>query len=95
MDADINLLVNNFKELWKSGRSAHLDLDTHAGQAWIGLRVRLGHAHQPHHEHQSRTRNSPSRQRRRLRRAAARQEATEQVATVASEAEEAIAHGFG
>ena len=51
MDAEIDILVNNFRRLWQSGHSAHLDLDTHAGQAWIGLCVRLengatGHHHQ-------------------------------------------------
>ena len=70
MDADIDLLVKNFKQLLKNGRSAHLDADCHAGQAWIGLHVRLGHVRD--HEHGLRTRNGPSRQRRRMRRAAAR-----------------------
>jgi hypothetical protein len=83
MDAEIDILVNNFKQLWQSGRSAHLDIDTHAGQAWIGLRVRLGHQAGPHHQQQvhSKTgaRNSPSRQRRRIRRAAAREKAAEEV----------------
>ena len=80
MDADIDLFVRNFKELWKSGRSAHLNLDTHAGEAWIGLRVRLGHTGQHHHRHEPerKTRNSPSRQRRRLRRAAAREKVVEE-----------------
>ena len=63
MDADIDLFVRKFKELWKSGRSAHLNLDTHGGEAWIWFRVRIGHAvQQPHHQHKERTRNSPSRQ---------------------------------
>ena len=80
MDADIDLLVKNFKQLLKSGRSAHLDADCHAGQAWIGLHVRLGHVHD--HEHGLRTRNGPSRQRRRMRRAAARQQAAEEAVKV-------------
>ena len=75
MAAEIDLLVNNFKQLWQSGRSAHLDMETHAGQAWIGLRVRLGHPGVPHHQQQGHSkrgaRNSPSKQRRRIRRAAA------------------------
>ena len=79
MDAEIDILVNNFRRLWKSGHSAHLDLDTHAGEAWIGLRVRLGHARAGHQVHpQAKSRNSPSRQCRRIRRATARkQEADE------------------
>ena len=87
MDAEIDLLLNNFKQLLKSGRSAHLDLDCHAGQAWIGLHVRLGHLHD--HQHQARTRNGPSRQRRRMRRAAARQQSAEKAAAVVKEAEKA------
>ena len=56
------------------GLSAHLDLDTHAGDAWVGLRVRLGQEPGLHH-HQiqpRKTRDGPARQRRRARRAAAR-----------------------
>ena len=51
--------------------------------AWIGLRVRLGHPAGPHHQQQvhfkTEARNSPSRQRRRIRRAAAREKAAEEV----------------
>ena len=36
-----------FHQLWKAGDTAHLDLDIHAGQAWIGLRTPLGHSGQP------------------------------------------------
>ena len=36
-----------FHQLWKAGDTAHLDLDTHAGQAWIGLRTPLGYFGQP------------------------------------------------
>ena len=54
-------------------------VDTHAGQAWVDLLVRLGHApgpqqHQPHQpglQKLSKVRNGPSRQRRRARRNAA------------------------
>ena len=59
-----------FKSLWYSGIDAHLDVDTHAGQAWVGLRVGLGH---PPHPHVQRKKESPSRHRRRARRAEARQ----------------------
>ena len=87
---DIDNLVKNFKQLWKSGRSAHLDLESHAGETWMGLRVRLGHVDQHHHElqPQRQTRNGPSRQRRRMRRAAARENAAaaEKVASNESEA---------
>jgi hypothetical protein len=76
MDAEIDILVKNFKQLWQSGHSVHLDLDSHAGQAWIGLRVRLGHVAVPQHQHQVHSkgsRNSHSRQSRRVRRAAERE----------------------
>ena len=32
-----------------AGETAHLDLDTHAGEAWVGLRVQLGGP--VHHQH--------------------------------------------
>ena len=94
MEADIDLFIRNFKELWKSGRSAHLNLDAHAGEAWIGLRVRLGHTGQRHHHHQheGKTRDSPSRQRRRLRRAAAREKAAEEAAIGTEGAEKAASN---
>ena len=37
-----------FHQLWQAGDTAYLNLDTHAGQAWIGLRTPLGHSGQPH-----------------------------------------------
>ena len=73
--------------------TAHLDVDTHAGQAWVGLRVQLGHApghlhcqpHRPLFQAQKKT-FSPSRQRCRARRAAAQTaNAEETVNTEASE----------
>ena len=61
--------------MWRSRQDAHLDLECRAGQAWVGLRVRLGQEpglQQP--PKKQRNRNTPSRQRRRARRAAARGE---------------------
>ena len=82
---ELNTFVFKFKHLWKSGLDAHLDLECHAGQAWVGIRVRLGHEPEPHHHHHPhippqprRTRDGPSRQRRRARRAAAREEHAEE-----------------
>ena len=40
---ELETFVDKFRRLWKAGRDAHLDLESHAGQAWVGLRVRLGH----------------------------------------------------
>ena len=31
-----------FHQAWKAGVTAHLDLEIHAGQAWVGLRAPLG-----------------------------------------------------
>ena len=80
--AELDSFVYKFHQLWSAGHSAHLDLDTHAGRAWVGLRVQLGH-HAPLHPHHlpdkfpqySHKKDSPSRQRRRAKRAAATQQA--------------------
>ena len=80
---ELDSFITKFKQIWKSGCSAHLDVDTCAGEAWVGLRVRLGQVHGPHsqdqqgqHQHFSRTnRNCPSRQRRQERLAAERKAA--------------------
>ena len=102
--SELQSFIQKFQQLWQTGLSAHLDLDTHAGQAWVGLRVRLGqapgHPHQEHFPTHQRSRNTPARQRRRARRYAARQEVqAEQAVNVVinlreaenSEAEEADA----
>ena len=75
---ELDSFVYKFHQLWSAGHSAHLDLDTHAGRAWVGLRVQLGSVpgpphHLPNDFHSSYKEDSPSRQRRRARRAAARQ----------------------
>ena len=71
-----NTFVQKFHQLWKAGLTAHLDLDTHADDAWVGLRVNLGHVPGPFHQQYShnyhkKKQDSPSRQRRRERRAIA------------------------
>ena len=45
---EIDLLdsfILKFQQIWKSVQSAHLDIVTCAGQAWVGLRVHLGQVH--------------------------------------------------
>ena len=79
---------------------AHLNIETHAGQAWVGLHVRLGHApgplhHQPHSPPTHRNKNSPSRQRRRARRAAAKKKAEEAPEENDRKAEEATTANVG
>ena len=44
--------VRKFRQLWRDGFTAHLDLDCHAGQAWCGIRVQLGHPPGPGHQQQ-------------------------------------------
>ena len=57
----------------KAGVTAHLDLDTHAGQAWVGLRAQLGQLGQLHqYPPQSPTHRSPSYYRRQESRKAAK-----------------------
>jgi hypothetical protein len=83
---ELDTFIQKFYQLWNAGHTAHLDVDTHAGKAWVGLRVQLGHApgplhHQPHPlfvQPQKKT-FSPSRERHRARRAAARLNAEEAV----------------
>ena len=84
---ELNSFVHKFHQLWNAGYSAHLNLDTHAGRAWVGLRVQLGHApgHVHHHLHHPfpqphKKPDSPSRQRRRARRAAASHTKAEEAA---------------
>ena len=45
VDQQVNSFVQKFRDLWRDGQSAHLDIDCHAGEAWVGLRLRLGHLH--------------------------------------------------
>ena len=62
--SEVESFVRKFQQLWKDGFTAHLDLDTHAGKAWVGLRVQL--------ENSFSKPVGNARQRRRDRRAAAR-----------------------
>ena len=80
---ELDPFVRKFHQLWSNGLTAHLDLDTHAGNAWVGLRVQLGqvpgHPHQqvqPFHQPVHKKGESPSRQRRRAIWAAAKAAST-------------------
>jgi hypothetical protein len=80
---ELDTFVRKFHQLWNDGLTAHLDLDTHAGNAWVGLGVQLGQVPgpphqqvQPSHQHVNRKFESLSHQWRRARRAAARAENT-------------------
>ena len=78
----LDSFVAKFKQLWLSGSTANFTVETNAGKAWVCLRAELSQpqAQAVHRQHQERSRNGPSRQRRRARRAAERA-ATVDVAT--------------
>ena len=94
-NTELDSFIAKFKGLWKLGLDANLELNSHAGLAWVGLRVRLGHAplQPPFHFPPSpqKSRNGPARQRRREKRAAERAGTAENAAHNESEvkAEEA------
>ena len=68
---ELDSFVQKFHQLWRAGVTANLDLDTHAGNAWVGLRVQLGHVPGPAHQFPGHHRG-PAYQRRQVRRQAAR-----------------------
>ena len=51
----LHSFINTFHQLWKAGETAHLHLDTHAGQAWIAIRTPLGYYGQPNQHHSNTT----------------------------------------
>ena len=77
---EIHSFITKYHQLCKAGFTAHLDLDTQAGQAWVGLRVQLGQLGQPlqyppqprQYPPQSPTHHSPSYYRRQEYRKAAK-----------------------
>ena len=79
--SELESFVEKFKQLWHSGLTAHLDVDTHAGEAWVDLRLSLGPAPGPPYQpvpfnHKIyKKHESPSRKKRRARREAERLEA--------------------
>ena len=63
--AVVQSFVGKFMNLWKSGKDASLQFETHAGQACVTLRLGLGeHPHQQQHreEQGSKKKASPSQQ---------------------------------
>jgi hypothetical protein len=74
---ELDSFVQKFQQLWKAGVTAHLDVDCHAGKAWVGLRVQLGHVpgpvqHQVHRPSHQRPHRGPAYQRRQERRQASK-----------------------
>ena len=85
-DEQLNSFLTKFSQLRRAGFTAHLDLDTCAGKAWVGLRVMLGQ--EEHQNVSSFKRRSPSYFRRQERRKAARAAAAEQPILVGGESAE-------
>ena len=72
-DEELSSFISKFHQLRRADLTAHLDVDTFAGKAWVGLRVMLGPIHPPHHQSvPTLRRRSPSYYRRQERRKAAR-----------------------
>ena len=89
---ELNNFVVKFHQLWKAGYNAHLNVDSHAGHAWCGLRVDLGPAPAAPRPQQVRPggrRHAPSYRRRLDARAAARAAKEAEEASAAEAAEEA------
>ena len=79
-------LFAQFQLLWRAGTNARLNLECHAGQAWMSLHVHLPcpprqQQQQQHH----RGRPGPSRLRRRARRAKAREKAAEKAVDISKD----------
>ena len=73
---ELQSFICKFHHLWEAGFTAHLNLDTHAGQAWVGLRVQLGQVPDPGHQQPGQPppfhRRSPAYHRRQERRRSAK-----------------------
>ena len=69
-DGELNSFLVKFHQLKEAGKTAHLDLDTFAGKAWVGLRVMLDDV-PVHHQQQQGRRRSPAYFRRKERKKAA------------------------
>ena len=96
---ELDSFVGKFHQLWRTGASAHLDFECHAGQAWVGIRVQLGYPpghvqnyHQYDRRQCARHTRGPSYQRRQeRRRLAAEEAAAEKTAAEEAAAEKAVA----
>jgi hypothetical protein len=88
---ELDSFVQKFHQLRKAGLTAHLDLETHAGHAWVGLRVQLGHVPGPAQHSSPHQRRGPAYQRRQLRRQAAQAAQVAQADQAAEEVRDA--HG--
>ena len=78
-DAEINSFVVKFKQLWKAGYAAHLDMDSFNGKAWLGIRIQLDEPIETssYHEH-----CSVSKERRKKKKTEVKSNAVQQDASV-------------
>lgn len=84
--SEVDSFIGKFKYLWHSGRSASLTINSEAGKVRVTLSVEVDEApHLP--AHHQRSRNGPAKQRRRLRREAARENAKAEEASKSVDAE--------
>ena len=92
VNQQVESFVQKFRELWASGLSAHLDLDCGGGEAWVGLRLRLGRHRvggAQRADRDDRHRRGASYARRLERRAAARTAAAQATSVAPGQAEQA------
>ena len=84
--SELDSFVLKFKQLWKSGHDAHLDVESKAGKAWVSIRLCLADEPGPLHQPFNLAKTiSSSRERRRIRRQVARKENTKTEAATEEE----------
>ena len=88
--SEIQNFITKFHQLMKAGHTAHLDLDTHAGQAWVGLRVMIRPFQPQQYQHFSKKSRNPAYYRRQERRKAARKAAEASTKPSETNAEEVL-----
>ena len=73
---ELDTFVQKFRQLWKCGHDANLNVESKNGKAWVNLRLCLDDEPGPPHQQVNfpKFKTSPSRERRKLRREVARQE---------------------
>ena len=87
--ATLTNLIAQFEREWRAGNNARVQLECHAGQAWLSLHLHVQHP-PPHQDARPHRQPGPSRLRRRARRAALRAKANAETNT----AEVAVAVAF-
>ena len=81
-DKEINGFITKFKQLWKDGFQAHLNLDSCGGKAWVGIRLHLDNS--PAYTATQKRHAGTARERRRAKGAAVNKAKDDLIATEAS-----------